>query len=51
MRQKLKFRFLIFYLGVIELAEDEDPSKKTIFGAKSTIKQRGDDSSDDDDDW
>ncbi|XP_005105907.1 thioredoxin domain-containing protein plp1 [Aplysia californica] len=36
--------------GVIELAEDEDPSKKTIYGHKSSVRQRADDDSSDDDD-
>ncbi|CAL1537651.1 unnamed protein product [Lymnaea stagnalis] len=39
--------------GVIKLSEEDDPSKKTVFGMKaSSIRQRnarGDDSSDDDD--
>jgi len=38
--------------GVIELAEDEDPSKKTIFGHKSALRQKDDSyDSDDDNDW
>ncbi|XP_059144869.1 uncharacterized protein LOC131932009 [Physella acuta] len=35
--------------GVIQLPEGEDPSKKSIFGAKKTIRERDNDSSEEDD--